>query len=73
MPKKPAVSTEISDDLSYEAAITQLEQLIARMESGQLSLEDTLKAYQEGAALLKHCQTVLQKVEQQVKVFQATP
>jgi len=73
MPKKPAVSIEISDDLSYEAAITQLEQLIARMESGQLSLEDTLKAYQEGAALLKHCQTVLQKVEQQVKVFQATP
>lgn len=73
MPKKPAVSIEISDDLSYEAAITQLEQLIARMESGQLSLEDTLKAYQEGAALLKHCQTVLQKVEQQVKVFQVTP
>jgi exodeoxyribonuclease VII small subunit len=43
------------------------------MESGQLSLEDTLKAYQEGAALLKHCQAVLQKVEHQVKVFQAAP
>lgn len=73
MPKKPALPIEFNDDMPYEEAIAQLEQLIARMESGQLSLEDTLKAYQEGAALLKQCQAVLQKVEHQVKVFQAAP
>jgi exodeoxyribonuclease VII small subunit len=41
------------------------------MESGKLSLEETLLAYQRGAALLKHCQAVLTQVEQQVRVFEA--
>jgi exodeoxyribonuclease VII small subunit len=40
------------------------------MESGKLSLEDTLGAYKRGAELLKHCQKVLEQVEQQVKTFQ---
>ena len=44
--------------------------LIAKMESGKLSLEDTLSAYKRGADLLKHCQQVLEQVEQQVKIVQ---
>jgi exodeoxyribonuclease VII small subunit len=47
-----------------------LEGLIAKMESGKLSLEDTLGSYKRGAELLKHCQKVLEQVEQQVKTFQ---
>ena len=54
-----------------EQAVKELEKLISDMESGKFSLEETLLAYQRGAALLKHCQGVLAQVEQQVRVFEA--
>jgi exodeoxyribonuclease VII small subunit len=71
MPKKSAnESATIDPQLRYEEAVAELEGLIATMESGKLSLEDTLGAYKRGAELLKHCQKVLEQVEQQVKTFQ---
>ncbi len=57
--------------MRYEAALKELESLLMAMESGKLSLEETLAAYQRGAALLKHCQGVLAQVEQQVKVIES--
>ncbi|CAM3788094.1 exodeoxyribonuclease VII small subunit [Polynucleobacter antarcticus] len=69
--QKPGLEIQIDSDLRYEQAVKELEQLIADMESGKFSLEETLLAYQRGAALLKHCQGVLSQVEQQVRVFEA--
>lgn len=74
--KKPESSKsgpeiQIDPDLRYEQAVKELEKLISDMESGKFSLEETLLAYQRGAALLKHCQGVLAQVEQQVRVFEA--
>ena len=73
--KKPAHASTaalspIDPNLRYEQALKDLEKLIADMESGKLSLEETLLAYQRGAARLKHCQAVLTQVEQQVRVFE---
>ncbi len=56
--------------MRYEEALKELEKLVAAMESGKLSLEETLAAYQRGTALLKHCQGVLAQVEQQVKIIE---
>jgi len=56
--------------LRYEEALKELEKLVSQMESGKFSLEETLSAYQRGTALLKHCQGVLSKVEQQVKFIE---
>jgi exodeoxyribonuclease VII small subunit len=53
----------------YEAALAELEGLVARMEGGDLSLEESLAAYRRGAALVGFCQQQLEKVEQQVKVL----
>lgn len=69
--QKPVIEIEIDPDLRYEQAVKELENLISDMESGKFSLEETLIAYQRGAALLKHCQGVLAQVEQQVRVFEA--
>ena len=57
--------------MRYEAALKELESSVMAMESGKLSLEETLAAYQRGAGLLKHCQGVLAQVEQQVKVIES--
>lgn len=68
---KSGLDVQIDPDLRYEQAVRELEKLISDMESGKFSLEETLLAYQRGAALLKHCQGMLAQVEQQVRVFEA--
>ena len=68
---RAGLEVQIDPDLRYEQAVKELEKLISDMESGKFSLEETLLAYQRGAALLKHCQGVLAQVEQQVRVFEA--
>ncbi|MFD1554258.1 exodeoxyribonuclease VII small subunit [Paraburkholderia silviterrae] len=54
---------------SYEAGLAELDALVARMEGGSLSLEESLAAYRRGAVLVKFCQQQLEKVEQQVRVL----
>lgn len=54
---------------NYEMALAELEALVARMEGGTLSLEDSLAAYRRGAALVAFCQQQLEKAEQQVRVL----
>jgi exodeoxyribonuclease VII small subunit len=69
--QNPGLEVQIDPGLRYEQAVKELEKLISDMESGKFSLEETLVAYQRGAALLKHCQAMLAQVEQQVRVFEA--
>jgi exodeoxyribonuclease VII small subunit len=54
---------------SYEAALQELEQLVAQLESGQLPLDQLLSGYQRGAVLLGFCQQRLQAVEDQIQVL----
>ena len=60
-----------SPPASYEAALAELDQLVGRIESGQLPLEQLLAGYQRGAELLQFCREKLQAVENQVKVLDA--
>ena len=53
----------------YEAATQELETLVARMESGDLPLDQLLASYERGAALLQLCRDKLQAVEDQIKVL----
>jgi len=48
----------------------ELEGIVARMDAGELSLEDSLKAYQRGAELVRHCQQALEAVRGQVQVLE---
>jgi exodeoxyribonuclease VII small subunit len=54
---------------TYEAALQELEQLVARLESGQMPLDELLAGYQRGASLLAFCKDSLQAVEDQIKVL----
>lgn len=64
------MSAKTPKTLSFEAAVAELEQLVAEMESGKLSLESSLAAYQRGAELLKLCRTRLDDAQQQVRVLE---
>ena len=54
----------------FEAALAELEQVVADMESGKLSLEDSLAAYKRGAELLQQCRTRLEDAQQQVRILE---
>jgi exodeoxyribonuclease VII small subunit len=56
--------------VSFEAALAELEEIVATMEGGQLPLKDSLAAYQRGAALLQYCQAALKDALQQVEVLE---
>ena len=56
-------------DLTFEAAVSELETIVGQMESKQLPLQDTLAAFKRGTALLQHCQKTLAEVEQQVRIL----
>ena len=57
-------------EMNFEAAMAELEQIVADMEAGKLSLEDSLAAYKRGAELLAFCRTRLEDAQQQVRVLE---
>ncbi|NNM81836.1 MAG: exodeoxyribonuclease VII small subunit [Burkholderiales bacterium] len=56
---------------NFEAALAELESIVAKMEAGQLSLEDSLAAYRRGSTLLQYCQTKLKDAEQQIEILES--
>lgn len=72
MPKAlapPAASASSAEPASYEAALQELEELVARVEAGQLPLEQMLASYQRGAELLQFCRSKLDAVQVQIKLL----
>ena len=55
---------------SFETALAELEQVVADMESGKLTLEDSLASYKRGAELLSFCRSRLDDAQQQVRVLE---
>lgn len=54
---------------SFEDSLAELEALVERMESGELSLEDSLSAFERGIALTRNCQQALQAAEQKIEIL----
>lgn len=65
--------TDVPSDLpqDFETALAQLEELVLKMESGVLPLEESLVAYRRGVALTRVCQERLAHAEQQISVLEA--
>ena len=55
---------------NYESSLQELESLLASLEAGQLSLEQSIEAYRRGALLLGYCQAQLADAEQRIKVLE---
>ena len=53
----------------FEESLTELEQLIERLEEGDISLEDSLKAFERGVQLTRACQKALGEAEQKVQIL----
>ena len=60
------VSTDLSA-LSFEKAVAELEGIVARLERGDVALEDSIAIYERGEALKKHCETLLSAAEARIE------
>lgn len=54
---------------NFEQALEDLEELVTAMEEGELSLEESLQAFEKGIKLTRECQSALKKAEQKVQVL----
>jgi exodeoxyribonuclease VII small subunit len=53
----------------FEDCLTRLEQIVTALEAGNLSLEESLKVFEEGVALSRHCATYLDEAERRIEVL----
>ncbi|MEX2470130.1 MAG: exodeoxyribonuclease VII small subunit [Pseudohongiellaceae bacterium] len=56
-------------NFNFEQALEELEQLVTAMEDGELTLEQSLQAFEKGIKLTRECQSALQEAEQKVQVL----
>jgi len=62
-------SNSVKPPASFEAALKELEVIVQALEGGNAPLEDSLKAYERGMALLKYCQETLGQAEQKIRIL----
>ncbi len=60
-------------DMTFEQALKQLEEIVQRLEKGQVDLEDSIKIYERGTALKAHCETKLRAAEARIEKIVLTP
>ncbi len=58
--------------LDFEQALVELERVVSAMEAGNMSLEESLKAFEQGVKLTRECQQALQEAEQKVDLLLKT-
>ncbi len=54
-------------DMKFEAALAELESIVAKMESGNVDLENSIAIYERGEQLKKHCENLLKQAEARIE------
>ncbi|MDE0512831.1 MAG: exodeoxyribonuclease VII small subunit [Gammaproteobacteria bacterium] len=61
--------SETKNEIDFEKALAELEQLVETMEKGDLTLEESLKQFERGVTLTRACQKALAEAEQKVRIL----
>ena len=59
----------MTDKFNFNKGLLHLEEIINKMESGELSLEDSLKYFEEGVKIHRQCHTALTDAEQRISIL----
>ena len=73
MPKSPIKAANPSPVAEFEQSLTELEALVAKMESGEQNLDESLRAFERGIALYRQCQSALEQADARVKLLLLDP
>lgn len=61
----------MSEPIHFENSIIELQDIVAQLEKGELSLEDSLKQFEKGITLARQCQAILNEAEQKIEILSA--
>ena len=64
-----SASAPVAPVADFEHSLDELEQLVARMEGGELSLDESLSSFERGIGLYRHCQQALENAELRVRML----
>lgn len=67
MPPKPKSEAVPVDQLSFETALKELEEIVSRLEQGEVDLEDSIALYERGQGLKAHCEKKLKAAESRLE------
>lgn len=67
---KPAA---VPDDLPFERALEQLEEIVRKLEKGDVPLDESVTIYEHGEALKRHCEALLKKAEARIQKITIGP
>lgn len=63
------MSDNIKNEMTFESAMSRLERIVSQLEGGKVTLDDSLKLYEEGIALVRLCSGRLDEAEQKIKII----
>ncbi|EIL87713.1 MULTISPECIES: exodeoxyribonuclease VII small subunit [Rhodanobacter] len=69
MAKSASTTAKTAPAADFEHSLDELEQLVAKMEGGDLSLDDSLASFERGIGLYRQCQQSLEKAELRVRLL----
>ena len=61
------------NEITFESAMSRLEEIVGQLESGRVSLDSSLKLYEEGIELVRFCSDTLDKAERKIKIVKSGP
>ena len=61
------------DALPFETALAELEEIVRKLERGEVSLEESITIYERGEALKKHCEALLKRAEARIEKITIGP
>ena len=70
--KQMAEASDIAT-MNFEKALDELETIVAKLESGKVDLEESIKIYERGEALRKHCEAKLAEAEARIEKITLSP
>ena len=62
----------MEDKLNFEESLARLEEIVRALESGEKSLDDSMKLYEEGVRLIRVCSSELEGAEAKIKILKET-
>ena len=60
---------KVNSEMTFESAMARLEEIVNQLDGGKATLDDSLKLYEEGIALVRLCSDRLDKAEQKIKII----
>ncbi len=62
-----------SSELSFEIALSRLEQIVTKMEESDLPLDEAMEAYEQGILYIRHCRARLEEAQERIEILEKSP